>query len=303
MSVLYWIIGICIIAALGGYGLFRWLVHIHTYPYEVSKQKVKNMKDFEVLDAGVSLAELPNSLETIPSEFRSEDTKYFDGKAFVINPEGLLEVYDPFEHYVDIDKYWGLTNEELKYNIVLNDGKVFQIDEQKLGNILHEFNNPSIGKFNYIAAINEEYFLLGSEFRYDTSNKSFLWQVNKNNYEIIKLTDEPHIELSHYPYDRYPFVYRGKKFAGTIVVYYTGSLSFAPGGDSIRPEYSVVRIYNDNHPKGKDLVKLSLAAGVITNIEVDEREILILTDPNLPSNSSEPAEPETTLRTWKLKID
>lgn len=54
------------------------------------------------------------------------------------------------------------------------------------------------------------------------------------------------------------------------MIYYTGSFDFAFGGDSSRPKFSVLRIYNQQYPEGRDIVRFSFKAGTVVDVRKTE---------------------------------
>src|SRR5690606_9657012 len=83
-----------------------------------------------------------------------------------------------------------------------------------------------------------------------------------------------------------PKIFKSEPLQQIILVYYSGDVTFAYGGDTSRPKYSTIRLFDNAHPSGIDIARLSLNAGVVVDIEVDKHAIIAYCDPNLPNSKS-----------------
>src|SRR5690606_25441905 len=136
------------------------------------------------------------------------------------------------------------------------------VNERPLGEKLASFDNPPLGVLRHIGALNHQYFLLIGDHRESPYADAKLWLINHTTYEQTQLTEDP-----YYSFSRPPKVFKPDGLAGEVLVYYVGSISYGFGGDSDRPEYSVVRLFSNAYPQGIDLIKFAFKAGTIVDIE------------------------------------
>ncbi len=288
-----WIIGIIIsifliLAVIMIISIMKPLINIS----EISRDKVKSMAEYELLADGIHIEEICNELDILTSKFRPTENKERAGVKLLQGQDGKLEKFEPFnDPSKEID---ALISNHFDYNIAFKNSEVYQITQNKMSALIHKFDNPDFEPFRYFAIINNDFFLMSADLKGVEYAKPILWQLDKTTFEILKITEEP-----YHTFERPPLILNPNGYTGTIVVYYKGDISFGYGGDSSRPEQSVIRIYDQHHPKGKDIIQMSFAVGTIVNIEMDKKDFLVHTDPSLPSSAGKSRVPP---RTWQISI-
>ena len=119
-----------------------------------------------------------------------------------------------------------------------------------------------------------------------------LWQVERETFNQSLIVKDP-----YFTFARPPMVFSPEGFNGHILIYYKESFNYGFGGDSSRPKYSFIRIYNDTYPEGKDIAQFGFKAGTIVNLEWKESSVFVTGDRSRPSQSEKPRLP---VRVWKI---
>lgn len=171
---------------------------------------------------------------------------------------------------------------------------LYKFTDGKLGDMIGEYSGPALSHIGHVAYINKKYFLVNGQPASSGYSDSRLWQVDRRTLHNTEVATD-----AYYVFDRPPMVFREKGFNGVVVVYYTGDFSYAFGGDSSRPEFSIIRIYNDRYPEGKDIVKIGFKGGTIVDVKADNGSLILTGDPSRPMMAHQPRLPA---RIWKVTI-
>lgn len=179
-------------------------------------------------------------------------------------------------------------------SLVFKHNEVFVFDEFKLGSLVGKYSNPELEIIRHVAPINEQYILVEGDPATSQYSDSKLWQLNKNTFTKNIVSEDV-----YYSFVRPPMVFKPNGFNGTVVVYYTGSVDYAFGGDSSRPEWSVLRIYTEDYPDGIDIAKFGFKAGTIIDVQWNDEALIVTGDPSLPGMARQPAR---AVRVWEVKF-
>ncbi len=172
--------------------------------------------------------------------------------------------------------------------------RVYHAKNRKRGKLLGSFSDPEVSVVRYASHLNDKFFLMiGDPATYKYAY-SYLWQVNKNNLEKRKIA-----EGTYFTFVRPPMIFRPRGFGGLVVVYYTGSVNYGFGGDSSRPEFSFIRIYNDRFKEGLDIAQFGFKAGTIVHVEWSDNAIIATGDPSRPAAALMEARPA---RIWRIEL-
>ncbi|MFT6632117.1 MAG: hypothetical protein ACJAS4_002079 [Bacteriovoracaceae bacterium] len=292
MKKLYWFIGITLFLGVVVFFLvFGQMIFIS----QISQFKLKMMSDFQIVSPSIKLKEIPNTLDVLETKYRPSGNQVVSqGKELLLKEDGTIEegkrVYDGDKRKSILT----LDNHELKYKMIFLKGQIFELQDQEMKHMIHEFKEPAYADFRYVSIIDKNQFLMVANLKENNGVDTRLIQVEKETFKTYEIASDP-----YYSFSRAPLIISLGESLGTAVIYYTGDIHFAFGGDSSRPHWSTIRIYNNENPKGIDLIKMSLAAGTIVNLEVNKNGLLITTDPSLPSMANTPkVEP----RTWQLSF-
>jgi len=107
-----------------------------------------------------------------------------------------------------------------------------------------------------------------------------LYQLNYPDFTAHKIADD-----LYYLFNKTPDVYRFSDQGATVLVYFTGSLMWGFGGDVNKPEQSVIRVYNDTWPEGRDVIQFSFKAGTVRGVGYQDGELTVVTDTTRPSGT------------------
>jgi hypothetical protein len=118
--------------------------------------------------------------------------------------------------------------------------------------------------------------------------------VEKSTLEKKKIAED-----TYFTFVRPPVVFRPKGFGGLVLVYYTGSVNYGFGGDSSRPEFSFIRIYNETYKEGLDVAKFGFKAGTIVHVEWRDNALIATGDPNRPAAAQKEPRPA---RIWRIEL-
>ena len=292
MKKLYWFIGIAFLLGVGAFFLvFGQMIFIS----QISQFRLKMMSEFQVIYPKTKLKEVPNNLDILKTKYRPSGNQVVtQASELLLKEDGEIE---GGKRVFDSDKRKSilvLDNDALNYKMVFLRGQVFELLGQEMKTMIHEFKDPSYADFRYVSIIDDNQILMIANLNESKGVDTRLIQVEKETFKTYEIASDP-----YYSFSRAPLIISLGESLGTAVIYYTGDIHFAFGGDSSRPHWSTVRIYNSENPQGKDFVKFSLAAGTIVNIEPNKEGLLITTDPSLPSMANLP---KVSPRTWQLSF-
>ena len=94
-------------------------------------------------------------------------------------------------------------------------------------------------------------------------------------------------------------IFLSEGFAGQVVIYYTGSVDYGFGGNSSRPKYSFIRIYNERFKQGLGVAKFGFKAGTIVDIKWIDNALVVTSDPSRPLATNQKV---MARRIWKIKL-
>ncbi len=148
-----------------------------------------------------------------------------------------------------------------------------------------------------VVPINDTYALVIGDRVEAKYADPYLWQVELSSLNKTLLTMKP-----YYSFKRPPKVFLHPGNETVVVVYYIGQIHFgiAMGGDNSRPKQSVVRIYNNDYPEGKDIVNFKFSQGTIISTAFESGDLIVTGDPSKPGGESKNRKPA---RVWKISFD
>jgi hypothetical protein len=263
---------------------------------EFSDMKVFFSKEITNVSAGVSVKELTHGGEAAPyNPFEPQDSGAMPStKKMLLTPDGKLVEGKRFLSEDPNIEVESLTTHSTISQIIFQDNDIYAVDGDRLGAKLGEFANPAFRYIGYAGALNEKYFLVHAVAVTEQYNRSTMWQVRYDNLEKTLIETDP-----YYAFVRVPKVFKPSGFDGTLLAVYSGSVDYGFGGDSSRPKYSVLRAYTSKHPDGIDLLRLGLKAGTLVDVEWSNGELILVCDPNRPSNANKKSLPS---RRWQVHL-
>lgn len=256
---------------------------------EITDRKAKKDKDCHLLLEGVRVTELEHKMPPLDYEFRPGTGAMPPAAKALLSPENkIAEGQRFFDSDPSQPVLWLKTAGSLADKIFLKndvygvdeDDAVAEgdsINEKQLGVKIASFDNPPLGVLRHIGALNHQYFLLIGDHHDSPYADAKLWLVDHTTYKQILLSEDP-----YYSFSRPPKIFKPEGLDGEVLVYYVGSLDWGFGGNSSRPQYSVVRLFSDAYPQGIDLVKFAFKAGTIVEVEFRDKALILTGDPTVP---------------------
>jgi|GEM_PF-4816616 len=171
-------------------------------------------------------------------------------------------------------------------------GKLFSVKDNRLGQEVTSWAKHGFASSTLLAAVNEKSFLVKASLESAENKENMLFQISYPELEKVALSPDPYFTLKRPPLR---FISRDEKTV--VVVYYEGAYSYGFGEEDSRPQKSIVRIYNQEHPKGLDLAALSFASGTVIDLAFEESSLLLLADPSRPKQEGKSA---LAKRIWRL---
>lgn len=264
---------------------------------EITERKVKKSEAYHLLTEGVQVFELEHQMPPLEWEYRPGSGAMPAAAEALLSPENTISEGERFfDDDPNVSALWLKSAGDLPDKIFLkNDVYGITVDDEtgstQLGEKLASFENPPLGVLRHIGALNHQYFLLIGDHRESPYADAKLWLINHTTYDQTLLTEDPYFSFS-----RPPKVFKPDGLDGEVLVYYVGSVNYGFGGDSSRPEYSVVRLFSNTHPQGIDLVKFAFKAGTIVDIEFKDGALILTGDPSRPQINENRLPP----RLWKV---
>lgn len=262
---------------------------------ESTEVKIKLSKEYEVLFDGVLIKEVTKgqvffsdatSLKgTLPS---SEEKVLLDDGS--ISSKARFYDDDPGETVSIVPAVGEVPS------LLFHRNDVFEVRKNKNHGKVGEFKNPGIKFVNCVSHINKKYLLVVGVPDTNKFMKSSIYQVHRESFEKIEVGQK-----AYFYFDRAPVVFQPEGFGGQVAVFYSDyySFSFGGGGDSSRPKFSIVRIYNDSFPEGKSIVSFGFKAGIIVDIKWRDGSLIAIGDPSRPFNEKEEYLP---VREWEIQL-
>ncbi len=187
-----------------------------------------------------------------------------------------------------------LHDEQNNPQLIFRRNKVFKVKDGQRGDLLGYFSDPKVTFVRHVSALDEKYFLLIGDPSTVKYPYSYLWQVDKANLKKTKIAED-----LYFVFEKPPMIFKPKGFEGIIVIYYTGSVDYGFGGDSSRPEFSHIRIYNDQFTNGTDIAKFGFKAGTIVDVKWSNGALILTGDPSRPLSAE--MKPKQA-RVWEIKF-
>jgi hypothetical protein len=256
-----------------------------------AEMSIRRMKDAVVEDALFRVVEVEHSLPPLPYEYRPGSGDVPAAREILLTPAGELQegrrVFDK-----DPNRTVRLLESTEGWPDKVFDGNdIFARSDGHLGERLHSFAEPSLQILRYVGGINDDWFLLAGDPEGSPYTNTKLWQVSRADYSRSLLAEDP-----YFTFDRPPRLFRPEGFAGTVLVYYTGSVDFGFGGDSSRPKHSVIRLFTEDYPSGHDVARFAFRAGTIVDIKYENGALILYGDPSRPGS-----EKRLPPRLWRLE--
>lgn len=294
LKILAWVFGVAAILVVIFFGtiIFR-MVGVA----QITESKVKKSLEFKLLYDGVVIEEISKDEKPLPEKLSLGPTGTGDlpaGKEMVLYDDGTIvderRTHDDSPG-VEVEI---LLSETGNSSLVFRKNEVFIFDNFKLGTRIGEYSNPALGIIRHVSFINEKYILIEGDPADATYADSYLWQVERTTLKKEKLAGD-----IYFSFERPPMVFSPSGFGGVVIVYYTGSFLYAYGGDNSRPKFSVIRIYNNDFPDGKDVAKFGFKAGTIVDVRWENESLILTGDPSRPAMADKPRVPA---RIWHLQL-
>jgi len=291
MKTFLWIVGIIIVLSVIP---ILFVIFNMVFISQITQFKVKASTEYKPLIKGVSVEEVAN--QTPPT---SEDTPdagdHEAGRKMLLGEDGAIaegyRVYDDDPEKEVIVAF----NDAREESLIFTGNDVFEYVDGRIENKYGSFPSPEFSYIDLVLPVNRKYMLIhGAMESSPYPSERELWQVEYDGLNKTLLSTKP-----YYAFSRPPKVFVYDEFDEQAVVYYTESYDFAFGGDSSRPRYSVLRIYNSNYPAGLDIIKFGFKAGTVLDVKKVENGYLVTTDPSLPSMADKP---RVSARKWKVDI-
>jgi len=190
--------------------------------------------------------------------------------------------------------------------------EIFYINKNKLGEKHGALTNPDAASIDSVYKMEQGYFMMIADREKPFFRSPKLWSVNFDTLETTLISDNLYPE-SKRPVMCLRYIYSGDralpsssptfdKSAPSLSfgVYYTGFVRHGWHGDNGHPKKSIIRVYSDLFPDGKDIIEFSFNAGTIVKIDIDTRNpnrLNVMTDASLPGVTGERP---VYVREWKI---
>jgi len=291
MKIFLWIVGISVSLVVI---LFSFVFINMIFISQITQFKISFSEEYIPLIDGLTVTELEYDETASPEE--KPETGDLEGaqEMLLYEDDSIKEgrrVFDDepaTEVLVAKNKYRQETH-------VFKNNDVFQYTDGRKGKILGSFTSPEFDYISFVLPVNDRYVLVNGSMKdspYPSERE--LWQVEYDGFNKAQLSTKP-----YYSFVRPPKVFLFEDSNEQVIVYYTESYDFAFGGDSSRPKYSVVRIYNSENPEGRDIIKFGFKAGAVVSVIKVADGYQLITDPSLPAMAEKP---RVSPRKWKIVI-
>lgn len=262
---------------LVGLALIIWFLTQLIFISTISKTKVKLMKPVSFLENGYrAIRSTQMDVSTSPSIMATDDPNPHYGPA-ILTQDGLIKDYKVDADFSFDRPVYILNSNEKQFSRIFLNNQIYAIDDNRVGELIHVFRDIDISRISYALPLTNDSFLLATV---SSGGKHSLWQISHHDFTHKLLTDNLSYSIKQ------PKIFKSEPLQQIILVYYSGDVTFAYGGDTSRPKYSTIRLFDNAHPSGIDIARLSLNAGVVVDIEVDKHAIIAYCDPNLPNSKS-----------------
>ena len=285
-----WFIGIIIFLAIA-YAVVMLVYFV--FISQITQIQVSYSSKYKVLADGVSVTEMHTDL--LPSHEHPNTGDMKSGREMLLRDDGYIEegqrVFDDDPRLAVL-----VSSNPVRHDaFVVVDNEVYEYATGYKGNRLHDLTEKGISYVSYVLPINAKYMLLeGDTPGSSSAEETMLWQVDYAGFNKTLLTNDP-----YFSFIRPSKVFVFKETNEQVVVYYIGSYDFAFGGDASRPVWSVIRIYNSQHPEGWNIAKFGYRAGTVLQVDKVTDGYIVTADPSLPAMTEKPRLPPTQ---WKIAV-
>lgn len=262
---------------------------------QITQLKIQFSPEFIPLIEGVTVTEIDN--DEAPSSKEVPDTGDLQGgQEMLLYEDGSIKegrrVFDDEPGTEVIVSF----NKARQASYVFKNNNVFDYAEGGKGNKIGSFSSPGFAHIDFVLPVNDRFMIVhGAMEDSPYPSERVLWQVEYDGLNKIQLSSNP-----YYSFVRPPKIFVSEDTGEQMLVYYTGSYDFAFGGDSSRPQYSILRLYNSLYPEGRDIIKFGFKAGTIIDASKLDNGYLLTADPSLPAMAGKP---RVSPGKWKIVID
>ncbi|ABD79960.1 hypothetical protein Sde_0698 [Saccharophagus degradans 2-40] len=293
LDILFWI-GKIFLFCMVAYVIFGIGVFIMFNIAPRTERKVRRNANNKVLVKDATLTERATNMQPWDNYYsilwdksiNAQDAVLQDNNTFVVGSSGLEQEQSK--------SYLLLTGPY--YTFAFKDKKLFWVHNGVLAHEEKAWGTHNFTRVTHAAVINANYMLVEAAppSQHDHQLRH-LYQVNVKTLEAHKLESTP-----YYTFDIPPKRFVNESTNTTVLVYYHDSYSYAFGGDSSRPQTSIVRLYNNTFPEGKDIANISFAAGMVIDVAFEEgNKLVLLGDPSRPAMYNKP---RLAPRVWVLTL-
>ncbi|MFV8783649.1 hypothetical protein ACNKU7_14620 [Microbulbifer sp. SA54] len=293
MEILKWIgigFGIC------GAAMFLFFVFVFLrmiFDPQITELTALRDKAMRPLLPGVAVTEIPHQRPPLEREHNPGAGSVPDAEEWLLTPEGQLQQGERVFDHDPRRPVQVLAGAGAEVDKILYDGRIFVRDGYKPGQELADFSSGPFTGFRHVGGINSEWFLIAGDRVERPYGNTALWQVSHRDYRYTLL--EKNLYFTH---DRPPKTFTPAGFDGVLVAIYVDHLSYGFGGLSSAPRYSVLRAYTPRNPDGINLLRLSLKAGTIVDVEWRDGALLVTADPSRPRSPRRSLPP----RLWSVTL-
>lgn len=285
MDKFYWFIIIPFAAVFSYFAsIFLYMMFIA----QITQLRVKLSKRYKILQEGILIKELPQQDGLHVFDQLNNVQLSSSKKAVLLNDE-VLESKGRFS---DEGKEVHILEHQIKgYELLFDSSQIYQFSNKKKQSKIAELSSPKLRRVSHISSLDFDNLLLIGAPDDELGVQDKLYQINIKDFQQRLIAEDVFLSrsyVSNFEKTSLPLlVVAGKDRQAVFVVYYSGKWAYGFGGDVSRPKYSVVRIYNQQYPQGKDIVKFGLKAGVIEELKFADDKIFVRCDPGQPTDSKE----------------
>jgi len=276
-------LGIILIAAIFGPMIFR---------DQITASKLKLSQEVVSLLDGIQVAEISDNEQPLPYEYQPGTGDVAAADEMLLFEDGMIE---PGRRVYDNDprkQVHVLSGNQASQSLVFKGNDVYRFVNNRLGDHIGTISSPALRSVSHVTVVTDNALLLAGYLASVPHADVRLYQINLPDWRQEEIAVDP-----YYTFSRPPKIFKPDGFDGVVVVYYTGEYSFAYGGDSSRPKYSVIRVYNKAFSEGRDVVKLGFKAGTVVNMSWQNGALILRADPSLPAMMNKPRMPA---RVWRV---
>lgn len=292
MKIVLWIIGIVVLI-----GIIPVVITFANLIFrsELTELKVKKSPEYRPLIDNVIVEEIESDELPLTAEIPNTGDLEAGYEMLLMDDNVVKEGHRVFDDDPGKEVIVAF-NKFRQESLVFTGNDIFALNNEHKGNKIGSFPSPQFSYVDYVLPVNGKFMLIDGAMPASAyPSERELWQVEYNGLNKTRLSNDP-----YYTSTRPPKVFIFKDASEELVVYYTGSFDYAFGGDSSRPEYSVLRVYNAQHPEGLDIVKFGFKAGTIVDVKKMEGGYLVTGDPSRPAMADMP---RLSPRIWKVSMN